>query len=116
MEVQLTDFENAAYTCFVALLSRAILLFDLNLYIPLSKVDENMQIAHRRDAVRKEKFYFRQCIDPSKSLPPSQRGSQWCLSLYIHDTFFFSFPPLPPKQARMGRTARTETWMQNTVS
>ena len=43
MEVQLTDFENAAFTVFIALVSRVILAFDLNLYIPLSKVDENMR-------------------------------------------------------------------------
>ena len=38
MEVQLTDFENAAYVIFVVLLTRAILSFNLNLYIPISKV------------------------------------------------------------------------------
>lgn len=38
MEVQLTDFENAAFTVFVVLLQRVILFFDLNLYIPLSLV------------------------------------------------------------------------------
>eukprot|EP01083_Nonionella_stella_P067605 178927_1 len=62
MEIQITDFENAAFTVFIALLSRAILIFDLNLYIPLSKIDENMEIAHRRDACRKEKFFFRSAL------------------------------------------------------
>jgi glutamate--cysteine ligase catalytic subunit len=38
MEVQLTDFENAAFSVFIALVSRVILAFDLVLYIPLSKV------------------------------------------------------------------------------
>jgi glutamate--cysteine ligase catalytic subunit len=38
MEAQVTDFENAAFTVFVVLLSRVILSFDLNLYVPLSKV------------------------------------------------------------------------------
>lgn len=38
MEVQLTDFENAAFAVFIVLLSRAILHFNLNLYIPISKV------------------------------------------------------------------------------
>ncbi len=38
MEVQLTDFENAAYAVFIVLLSRAILHFNLNLYVPISKV------------------------------------------------------------------------------
>jgi hypothetical protein len=38
MEVQITDFENAAFAVFIVLLSRAILNFDLNLYMPISKV------------------------------------------------------------------------------
>jgi glutamate--cysteine ligase catalytic subunit len=38
MEVQMTDFENAAFSIFIVLLSRAILTFGLNFYIPLSKV------------------------------------------------------------------------------
>ena len=64
MEVQFTDFENAAFTVFSALLSRAILFFDLNLYIPISKVDENLQLAHNREAVTKEKFAFRNNVLP----------------------------------------------------
>ena len=32
------DFENAAFTVFVALVTRVVLAFDLALYIPLSKV------------------------------------------------------------------------------
>jgi glutamate--cysteine ligase catalytic subunit len=40
MEVQLTDFENAAFTVFVVLVTRVVLAFDLALYIPLSKVNE----------------------------------------------------------------------------
>ena len=38
MEIQLTDFENAAFVVFVVLLTRAILSFKLNLYIPITKV------------------------------------------------------------------------------
>lgn len=38
MEVQITDFENAALSIFIVLLSRAILSFGLNFYIPISKV------------------------------------------------------------------------------
>ena len=38
MEVSLTDFENAAYSVFIALITRVLLAFDLKLYIPLSKV------------------------------------------------------------------------------
>lgn len=59
LEVQLSDVENAAYTCFVALLTRAILAYGLNFVIPISKVDENMKRAYKRDAYTKEKFWFR---------------------------------------------------------
>ncbi|KAJ2708356.1 glutamate--cysteine ligase [Coemansia spiralis] len=60
LEVQLTDFENAAFSVFVVLLARALLAFsDINLYIPITKMDINMERAHRRDAVLNEKFYFR---------------------------------------------------------
>jgi len=61
LEVQLTDFENAAFSVFIVLLTRAIMAFDLNLYEPISLVDINMKRAHRRDAINKEKFWFRKC-------------------------------------------------------
>ena len=38
MEIQMTDFENAAFSIFVVLLTRVILSYDLNFYIPISKV------------------------------------------------------------------------------
>ena len=86
MEIQLTEFENAAFVVFVALLNRAILYYKLNLYTFLTqvrikqsfifinptgmfdfyfwycfliKVDENMKRAHERDAVKTQKFYFK---------------------------------------------------------
>ncbi|XP_069107021.1 glutamate--cysteine ligase catalytic subunit-like [Argopecten irradians] len=59
MEVQLSDFENAAYVVFIVLLTRVILTYNLNLVIPISKVDENMKTAHQRDAVLDGKFHFR---------------------------------------------------------
>ncbi|ORY89610.1 glutamate-cysteine ligase-domain-containing protein [Leucosporidium creatinivorum] len=59
MEVQLTDYENAAFAVFIVLLTRAIMNLGLNFYIPISKVDENMHRAHQRDAVHSQKFYFR---------------------------------------------------------
>jgi glutamate--cysteine ligase catalytic subunit len=92
MEVQLTDFENAAFTVFLVLLTRAILSFNLNLYIPITKVrdprqpasagtvqkrrsyvcwrvggdqvDENLKTAHQRDAARTASFFFRDHIFP----------------------------------------------------
>ena len=72
MEIQMTEFENAAFAIFVVLLSRAILSFDLNLYVPMSLVDENMKTAQRRNAAREGKFHFRKHISgviPSHGSP-----------------------------------------------
>jgi glutamate--cysteine ligase catalytic subunit len=69
MEVQVTDFENAAFVVFVVLLTRVILSYRLNLLIPISKVDENMQEAQKRDAVKRSKFWFRKDIITQGSPP-----------------------------------------------
>lgn len=69
MEVQMTEFENAAYVVFIVLLTRVILSFQLNLLLPISKVDENMIEAQKRDAVKRCKFWFRKDIISLKSPP-----------------------------------------------
>ncbi|KAK2839200.1 Zn finger-containing GTPase- Activating Protein for ARF, partial [Arthroderma sp. PD_2] len=75
MEIQITDFENAAFSVFMVLITRAILSFDLNFYIPIPKTTENMETAHARNAVLDEKFYFRKDPFPHR-LPRSQRHQQ----------------------------------------
>ncbi|KAG5436895.1 hypothetical protein PCANB_001648 [Pneumocystis canis] len=72
MEVQLSDFENAAYSVFINLLTRIIVFYKLNFYIPISKVDENMKLAHHRTSVLTEKFWFRKNIFPLNSYPTKQ--------------------------------------------
>lgn len=61
LEVQLTDFENAAYANFIFLVVESVLIFgeNLNPYLKMSKVWDNMQIAHKRDAVINDKFYWK---------------------------------------------------------
>lgn len=59
MEVQLTDFENAAFCCFLVLLTRVLLSDRLSLVLPISMIDENMRRAQQRDAVLGQRFYFR---------------------------------------------------------
>lgn len=61
MEVQLTDFENAAYSIFMYLIVECLLTFgdDINPYIPMSQVWENMRIAHNRDSVISDTFYWK---------------------------------------------------------
>ena len=66
MEIQITDFENAAFSVFMVLITRAILSFDLNFYIPITRTDQNMETAHKRDAVLNEKFYFRKNPFPAR--------------------------------------------------
>lgn len=48
-EVQVTDFENAAIVCFVVLLTRVILSYQLNFLIPISKVSTPHKFAFKRN-------------------------------------------------------------------
>lgn len=69
MEVQATAFENAAFVYFNLLLSRAIVEYRCNFYIPLSLVDENFRRSNlltrekkeyfNRLSEDKQKFYYR---------------------------------------------------------
>ena len=72
MEIQITDFENAAFSIFIFLITRAILSFDLNFYIPIPCTTQNMETAHARDAVLNKKFYFRN--DPLPHRPERRNG------------------------------------------
>ena len=73
MEVQVTDFENAAFVVFIVLLTRVILSYKLNLLIPISKVDENMSEAQKRGAVRRSRFWFRKDIITQVSPPEAEK-------------------------------------------
>lgn len=70
MEIQLSDFENAAYSVFITLLSKAILKYTPDFYIPILKIDDNMATAHKVDSVLKDKFWFKSFdlwnIDPAE--------------------------------------------------
>ena len=59
MEIQFTEFENAAYSIFIVLVTRVMLSYNLNLTVPISLVEENMKRAEKRDAVKQQKFHFR---------------------------------------------------------
>lgn len=66
-ELQITDFENAALVTFLVLMTRVIMSFDLDLVMPISKVDENMKRAQKRNAVLDQKFYFRKKISGNEN-------------------------------------------------
>lgn len=89
MEVQFTDFENAAFSVFLVLISRVILSYDLDLLMPISLVDENMKIAHKRNSVREELFWFRKDIqDGMESLvtPQVSRSASPELNETVYDS------------------------------
>lgn len=67
MEIQITDFENAAFAIFIVLITRVVLSFDLNLYLPIQRTTENMETAHKRDAILRDKFWFRKDPFPQNS-------------------------------------------------
>jgi glutamate--cysteine ligase catalytic subunit len=75
MEIQITDFENAAFSIFIVLITRAILSFNLNFYIPITRVSENMETAHIRDAVSTQKFWFRKNPFSSHKSSSSNTGT-----------------------------------------
>lgn len=89
-EAQITDFENAAHVCFIVLLTRVILTYGLNFLIPISKVDENMQRAQKRDAVLNQKFWFRKDlaaqssqVAPHANNTPNDKDS--CVELTVNE-------------------------------
>lgn len=94
MEIQVTDFENAAFSVFMVLVTRAILSFDLNFYVPIRKVDENMERAHGLDAVLNGKFFFRKNPFP---LRPSRSNT-----LLLDDTTSRPGSAMPSRQASPG--------------
>ena len=91
MEIQMTDFENAAFSIFLVLVTRAILSFDLNFYIPIPLTTANMETAHLRDAVLNQKFHFRN--DPLPHRPV--RASNGMTSGASTPAFQHSRPPSP---------------------
>lgn len=62
MEIQITDFENSAFANFITLLGDVILANDFNFYIPISKIEENMKSAHKRNSTLGAKFHFKKDV------------------------------------------------------
>ncbi|KGO73746.1 Glutamate-cysteine ligase catalytic subunit [Penicillium italicum] len=99
MEIQITDFENAAFSIFIVLITRAILSFDLNFYIPIQRTTENMETAHARNAVLDRKFWFRKDPFPRRvprSAQQSMNGSTFSSTTSSAVNTPPSSPPLGP--------------------
>jgi glutamate--cysteine ligase catalytic subunit len=84
MEVQLTDFENAAFAIFMYLLSRAITTFHLNFYLPLDMVGESWETAQKRNAAVEGRFWFRRSGWASKFHFNSQSTKSICKDKVHH--------------------------------
>lgn len=53
MDIQITDFENAALIVLVGMINNIVNHFDLDFVMPISKIDENMDRSQQIDAVYK---------------------------------------------------------------
>jgi len=51
MDIQLTDFENSALIVLLGMINNIIKHFDLDFIMHISKIDENMERSHYRDAL-----------------------------------------------------------------
>ena len=58
MDVQLTEYENAAFVTFLTLLTKTMIKYNLNFYQPISQVDENMIVSENMNSVIDNKFWF----------------------------------------------------------
>ena len=78
LEIQLTDFENAAFSLLTVLTTRSLLAMGYNFYLPISLMETNMERAQLENAVLTQKFWVRkESFSPSLTtvplspLPPS---------------------------------------------
>lgn len=65
MDIQLTDFENAALTVFMSMIVNVLNSFDVNFTLPITLVDENMKRVSKRNALLDLKFWFRTNVLPN---------------------------------------------------
>ncbi|KAJ5793533.1 Glutamate-cysteine ligase catalytic subunit [Penicillium paradoxum] len=96
MEIQITDFENAAFSIFIVLITRAILSFDLNFYIPIQRTTENMETAHARNAVHDRKFWFRKDPFPRRVPRSAQQSTNGSTFSSGTSSAVNTPPPSPP--------------------
>eukprot|EP01088_Endostelium_zonatum_P003133 TRINITY_DN1423_c1_g1_i2.p1 TRINITY_DN1423_c1_g1~~TRINITY_DN1423_c1_g1_i2.p1 ORF type:complete len:675 (+),score=209.76 TRINITY_DN1423_c1_g1_i2:157-2181(+) len=78
MEIQITDFENAAFVVYISIFVRAIIKYGLEFYLPISLVDENMKRSEKLNSVNTETFWWKSIESkPSvvQKLSPKQTSS-----------------------------------------
>jgi Glutamate-cysteine ligase len=76
LEIQLTDFENAAFSLLTVLSTRSLLAMGYNFYLPVSLMETNMQRAQLDNAVMTQKFWVRkEAFSPSLTTIPLTSGT-----------------------------------------
>ena len=100
LEIQLTDFENAAFSLLTVLTTRSLLAMGYNFYLPLSLMEENMRRAQLENAVMTQKFWVRkESFSPSLTTVPLSP---------------LPLPPLPlPLSSSSGRVASVSSPINN---
>jgi glutamate--cysteine ligase catalytic subunit len=59
MDIQLTDYENSALIIMLGMITNILNNFNIDFFMPISKIDINMERAHMRDAVTTQKFWWK---------------------------------------------------------
>lgn len=88
LDIQLLDFENAAYSNMMYMIVESVLTFTdkFNPYIPMSEVWENMNRAHHRNAVLEEKFYWRNTFNPTVHYEVGEETTEMNINDIFHST------------------------------
>lgn len=74
-DIQITDFENAALVALLNLTVQVLNEYKVNLSLPISLSDINMERAHQMDAIKTQKFWFRRDILKGTGAQDSEESS-----------------------------------------
>lgn len=74
-DLQLTPFENSSLVILMLALYGAILEYDVNFIIPITKVDENFERAYKMDSIVSQKFWWR--INGLEKNPDKSEGAKY---------------------------------------
>ena len=88
MESQLTDFENAATAVVSQLLVKVLLRDRLDLYTPISRLEENIARANMRNAVVDQKFWFRGDVGCTTARATNRERIAAVREFSLHDILF----------------------------
>jgi glutamate--cysteine ligase catalytic subunit len=72
MDIQLTDYENSALIILLGMITNILNNFNIDFFMPITKIDINMERAHNRDALNTEKFWWRTNILKSADFENSE--------------------------------------------